>query len=171
MKYRELSQDLGDFFECEQKVLDEPEIQGRPEDILRHKLLRAYEVFKHPVLVDDVSVHFDELKGFPGPYIKYFWDHFTPYELGHKFAGSRMKAVCRLGLYDGKDMIIAEGTVEGEIIPPENNNHKGQHFDLFLRADGTDKPMIELSVEEKNSISHRGSAMKRLLEMLRNKKA
>lgn len=168
MKFRELSNKLGEFFDCEQKILKEPEIQGTPEEIVRHKITRAYQVFKQPVLVDDVSFHFDELGGFPGPYMRDFFYLMTPQAIGIKFAGSRAKAVCRLGLtLREEDIIIAKGEVAGKIIAPKHNNHMGAEFDLFLIADGMDKPMIEYPVEEKNEFSHRGMAMKNLLEILK----
>ena len=170
MKFRELSSKLDEFFDCEQAVLDEPEIQGTSEEILNHKVKKAYELFKQPLLVDDVSVHFDELGGFPGPYMKDFFKHLTPYEIGHKFAGSRIKTVCRLALCRGEnDVLVAEGIMCGDIVAPKTEDYKDRHFDLFTKADGTDRPLIEFSAEEKNKISHRGRAMEILLNLLRAK--
>lgn len=168
MKFDELSSKLGEFYDCEAKVFSEPEIQGSPNDIIKHKLNRAYEIFEQPVLVDDVSMHIDFLNGFPGPYIKSFLEAFTPMEIGEKFSGSGVKIVGRLGLCRGKgDIIIAEGTVNGKIIKPITNDHKGRDFDLYVQIDGTDKPVIEFSTEEKNKFSHRGLAMNNLLETLK----
>ena len=168
MKFRELSEKLSEFFDCEQKVLNEPEIQGSPEEILKHKITRAYEFFKQPVLVDDVIVHFEALNGFPGPYMKYFWECFTPYEMGVKFAGSRIQAVCHLGLYRKEgEIIVAEGVLNGKVIVPENKDYKDRYFDLFFQPDGMDKPMIDCSTEEKNEFSHRGLAMKNLIAILK----
>ena len=114
-KFGDLSAKLSDFFDCEQKIWDGHEIQGDPEEIIRHKLKTVYKIFKHPVLVDDVSVNIEELRGFPGPYMKDFWKCFTPYEMGQKFAGSRVSATCRLGLCRGEgDIIIAEGHIVGK---------------------------------------------------------
>src|SRR3989344_1102008 len=171
LKFKELSTGLGEFFDCEQKIINEPEIQGSPEEILAHKLKRAYETFKHPVLVDDVSVHLDELNGFPGPYMKDFWKCLNPQEMGIKFAGSRISATCRLGLCrGGGEIITADGSFGGTVIAPTHNDHKGREFELFVILDGMDRPMIDLSIEEKNEISHRGLAMKNLLEILKKEK-
>ncbi len=168
MKFEELSMQLGEFFDCVQQPFDEPEIQGTAEEISLHKMKRAYEVFKQPVLVDDVSVHFGDLNGFPGPYMKDMFKCMTPYEVGNKFAGSTIRAVCRLGLMKGPDdFIVAEGVINGKVVPPKNNDHQERHFDLFLQLDGMDCPMLELSYEDKNKVSHRGIAMKNLIEMLR----
>lgn len=170
-KFKDLSAKLSEFFDCEQRDWNEPEIQGDPEEIVKHKLKTAYGIFKCPVLVDDVSVHIEELNGFPGPYMKDFWKHFTPQELGIKFAGSRISAICRLGLCRGENnSIIVQGKFGGVIVAPKNNDHKGRYFELCVQLDGTDKRMLDLSSEERNKISHRGKAIQNLLEILGKKK-
>jgi non-canonical purine NTP pyrophosphatase (RdgB/HAM1 family) len=167
MKFEELSLGLSLLFNCEQKVLHEPEIQGTPEEIIKHKLISAYKIFGGSVFVDDTSVHLAELNGFPGPYMKDFWKCFTPEEMGKKFAGTRMKVVNHVGLCRGEDhFIFTEGVIEGDIIAPTHNNHNGREFDLFMKVDGTNKVMLDYTIEEKNEFSHRGLAMKNLLEIL-----
>ncbi len=167
LKFRELSLKLGEFFDCEQKQVDGYEIQGKPEDILRHKLAHAFEVLQEPVLVDDTSVHFSALNGFPGPYIRDFFSAFKPFEMGEKFAGSRIEVVCRLGLMRGaNDVIIGEGRINGDVVKPKVQDDNGREFDLFVQIDGTDRPMIEFSAEEKNKFSHRGRALDDLLHKL-----
>ena len=166
-KFGDLSARLSEYFDCEQKVWDEAEIQGDPDEIIRHKLERAYEKFQHSVLVDDVSVNLEALNGFPGPYMKDFWKHMTPYEMGNKFAGSRISADCRLGLCRGKgDIVIAKGTFNGTIVPPKDNNHRQRDFEIFVKLDGMEKVMLEYSPEEFEEFSHRGRAMKNLIEIL-----
>ena len=168
MKFEELSSGLGEFFDCEQKSFNEPEIQGKPEEIIKHKLTRAYDAFGGAVLVDDTSVHFDELNGFPGPYIRDFLKAFSSYEMGKKFKGGRISIVCRLGIMKSPDdVIIGEGIIYGTVVNPKNIDPGAREFDLFVQADGTDRPMIEYSVEEKNKFSHRGKAMDNLIEILR----
>jgi non-canonical purine NTP pyrophosphatase (RdgB/HAM1 family) len=171
MKYKELSAKLSEFFECEQRDWNEPEIQGKPDEILKHKMYRAFELFKQPVLVDDVSVDIGELNGFPGPYMKDFWQCYDPYEMGMKFAGSRISATCRLGICRGlDDILIVKGVFEGKIVKPKDKDHQDRWFELFAQLDGMDKPMIEYSIEEKNEFSHRGNAMKNLIEILKKEK-
>jgi XTP/dITP diphosphohydrolase len=88
--------------------------------------------------------------------------------MGIKFAGSRMKVINHVGICTGKGkMIFADGVVEGKIIAPKHNDHKGREFDLFMQVDGTDRPMLEYSTEEKNKFSHRGLAVENLLAILR----
>lgn len=170
-KFGDLAFQLKDYFDCEQKVWDFPEIQGDPNEILEHKAKKAFEIFQHPVLVDDVSTHLGDLNGFPGPYFKDFLKCFTPMEMGIKFAGSRIKAVCHLGLCRGADdLVIAEGEFNGTIVAPTHNNHQKRDFELFVKLDGMDKVMLELSPEERNKVSHRGHAMRNLIEILKKEK-
>ena len=170
-KFKDLSYKLGEFFDCEQRIWNEPEIQGDPEEIIKHKLKTAYAKFKKPVLVDDVSVNIDALNGFPGPYMKDFWNHFTPEEMGKKFAGSKISATCRIGICRGKgDIVIAKGTFHGKVVAPKNNDHKGRDFELFVKLDGMNKVMLDLSPEERNKFSHRGKAMRNLLKILKKEK-
>ena len=44
-KFQDLSAELGKYFDCEQKIWDQPEIQGDPEEIIRHKLKTVYDIF------------------------------------------------------------------------------------------------------------------------------
>ncbi len=171
LKFRELSIALSEFFDCEQRQIDGYEIQGTPEEIITHKLKKAFTEFKEPVLVDDTSVHFETLNGFPGPYIRDFFKAFTPFAMGEKFAGSRIEVVCRLGLMQGPDdIVIATGKITGDVIQPKVLNDNGREFDLFIQIDGTDRPMIEFSAEEKNKYSHRGNAIRDLVQKLKEKK-
>ncbi len=170
-KFQDLSFKLNEFFDCEQKIFKEPEIQASPEEIIRYKLKTVYDMYKQPVLVDDVSVNIEALNGFPGPYMKDMWKYFTPQQLGIKFAGSKISATCRLGLCRGEgDVVIADGTFHGTIIAPTHNNHQGRDFELCVKLDGMNKVMLDLTPEERKEVSHRGKAMKKLLEILKNEK-
>lgn len=166
LKFRELSIALNEFVDCEQKQLtDYHEIQGTPEEILKHKLLAAYAEFQEPVLADDTSLHFEALNGFPGAYIRDFFRVMKPWEMGEKFAGTRIEVACRLGLcFAPNDFIFGTGVISGDVIFPKSRDDKGTEFDLFVQIDGTDRPMIEFSPEEKNKYSHRGLALTDLLQ-------
>ena len=167
LKFRELSSELSKFFDCEQGTIEGFEIQGQPEEILKHKLARAFEKFKQPVLVDDTSLHFEVLGGFPGPYIRDFFKALKPFEMAERFAGSRVSAISRIGICRAEDdVIIGEGSVHGVVVSDENKDDKGTEFDLFFLPDGKDKVMMEFSPSEKNEFSHRGNAMRDLLKKL-----
>jgi inosine triphosphate pyrophosphatase len=168
LKFSELSLELNKYFDCEQGIVPGyHEIQGDTDTIVRHKLNAAYEHFKSRVLVDDTSVHFEELGGFPGPYMRDFINHIPILDMGKKFAGTRIKVSCRLGLFDGiNEPIIATGTIEGDVVIPPDVDPGHKEFDIFTQIDGTDKTMFYFSPEEKNKHSHRGMALKDLISKL-----
>lgn len=58
-----------------------------------------------------------------------------------------------------------EGTVDGEIIH-ERIGEKGFGYDPVFRPDGYKHTFAELSMEEKNQISHRGKATAKLIQFL-----
>jgi XTP/dITP diphosphohydrolase len=61
-----------------------------------------------------------------------------------------------------------EGIVEGEILK-EKKGSQGFGYDPIFRPNGFDKSFAELSMEEKNKISHRGKAVMQLADFLKNK--
>ncbi len=82
-------------------------------------------------------------------------------------AFSRARFICALVLYDPrlKEIIHVEGACEGVIIS-EPRGQGGFGYDPLFYVPELGKTMAELSGEEKNLISHRGTAMKQLLAKL-----
>lgn len=62
-----------------------------------------------------------------------------------------------------------EGIAEGEILHEEMGTG-GFGYDPIFRPQGFNRTFAELSLEEKNEISHRGRAVKNLISFLRNRK-
>lgn len=58
-----------------------------------------------------------------------------------------------------------EGVVEGRIIDHEAG-HEGFGYDPLFIPDGCERTFAEMSPEEKNAISHRGRAVRKLAEYL-----
>ncbi|KAK3053793.1 nucleoside triphosphate pyrophosphohydrolase ham1 [Extremus antarcticus] len=55
--------------ELRSQNLDLPELQGTIEEITRDKCLRAAEIVKGPVLVEDTCLCFNAMGELPGPYV------------------------------------------------------------------------------------------------------
>lgn len=167
LKFRQLAHSLSEHFDCEQGIFKTYEIQGVGEEILQDKMTRAYEYFKKPILVDDTSLHFEELGGFPGSYIRDFLRLLPSYQMGKKFKGSRVKVISRLGLMKNPEMIIiGQGVVEGVVVDPKVKDPGFREFDNFIQPDGLDRPLIDFSPEDTMQYSHRGNAVKDLLNKL-----
>ncbi|HAF60975.1 MAG TPA: non-canonical purine NTP pyrophosphatase, RdgB/HAM1 family [Anaerolineaceae bacterium] len=65
----------------------------------------------------------------------------------------------------GEAAVHALGECQGEIIPQERGEH-GFGYDAIFLVDGTHKTMAELTMEEKNSTSHRAKAVKALFPFI-----
>ena len=71
-----------------------------------------------------------------------------------------------IAVLPGRVVAESEGRIAGEIVPiPRGDGGFG--FDPVFRVEGSAKTMAELTVEEKNRISHRGKAMRGLVEELK----
>ena len=58
--------------------------------------------------------------------------------------------------------------VEGQIIT-EKWGSKGFGYDPIFLADGFDESFAQMSIQQKNEISHRGLAIKKLIFLLKKK--
>lgn len=129
------------------------------------------------VLADDSGLVIDYLDGEPGVYsARYLGD--TPYEEKNRVLIERVRDavgaersarfVCNIAavLPDGK-VLHTEAAMEGRIAQ-EAAGSEGFGYDPILYLTEYGKTSAELSIEEKNQISHRGKAlqlMKRELKM------
>lgn len=119
------NQDKADYLqrllgvEVEHQKLDLDEIQSIDlDEIVRHKVLQAYEIVKRPVLVEDVSLEFNALKGLPGPFIKYFVEETGLDSTAKMLDGHDDRSAvarCTFGYYDGDEIRFFRGSLEGEI--------------------------------------------------------
>ena len=75
------------------------------------------------------------------------------------------KDVCPCGCTSIKREHLFEGIVEGEIMQ-ERSGAEGFGYDPIFRPAGYEKTFAEMSADEKNSISHRGRATRKLCEYL-----
>jgi len=61
--------------------------------------------------------------------------------------------------------IVTRGICQGEIIP-EGRGMGGFGYDRIFQLEGSERTMAELSPEQKNSLSHRGKAVGKLIPVL-----
>ena len=80
---------------------------------------------------------------------------------------ARFRTVIAL-ILDGEEYAF-EGIASGVIIE-EKTGSSGFGYDPIFRPDGYSRTFAELSLNEKNQISHRGKAVKALIEFLSTKK-
>ncbi|WP_150269534.1 XTP/dITP diphosphatase [Paenibacillus tepidiphilus] len=137
-----------------------------------------------PVLADDSGLCVDALDGRPGVYsARYAGEGANDEANNLKLLGeleglkqgedtgqpllSPARFVCALSLYDPADglELTAEGSVEGWITS-EPAGGGGFGYDPLFYLPEFEKTMAELTLEEKQGISHRGRALRLLTEKL-----
>ncbi len=129
-------------------------------------------------LADDSGLVVDALDGRPGVYsARYGRPEFD--DAGRRaYLLEEMQAIpmadrtarfrCVIAVYDpeSKQSYTVDGACEGVILTEERNAGKGFGYDALFQPIGYDKTFAELEPEEKNSISHRGQAAKKLPAIL-----
>lgn len=129
-----------------------------------------------PSLADDSGLVVDALNGAPGVYsARYSGENATSESNNEKLLDAmadvpdgertaRFCAVLCLSYPDGQDL-FSEGTVEGEILR-EYVGTNGFGYDPLFYVPEKGKGMAEMTMEEKNSISHRSRAFNGLCKAL-----
>lgn len=142
-----------------------PEIQAAGvEEITRYKLEIARTKGYSRLIVEDVSLGFDELGNFPGPYVRWLLEAAggrglaaIAYALNNRAA----KAECCVAYWDGTKGEIFRGVAEGEIlVEPRGDMNFG--WDAWFQPRGSKKTFAEMTPEEKDAVSHRGAAYRQL---------
>ncbi len=128
------------------------------------------------VLSDDSGLEVDCLNGAPGIYsARYAGEHGNDYnnnikllkEMKHlKGDDRRARFVCVIAVvFEDGSIKSVRGEVEGTIIE-ELKTEGGFGYDPLFFYKGFNKTFGEATPEEKNEISHRGNALKKLKEIL-----
>ena len=150
------------------------------EDNALIKARTAVEAGNHqyPAIADDSGLSVDALDGAPGVYsARYAGGHgddaannaLLLKNLAHLPVSERTaRFVCCIALVypDGRELTV-RGETEGLIID-EARGEGGFGYDPYFYYAPFGKTFSELSAEEKNAISHRGKAIAKLAEQLKN---
>ncbi len=151
-----------------QLELDLLEIQELdPKKIISEKLKEAMGNYKGALIVEDTSLYIEGLNGLPGPLIKWFLQTLGIeglYKMARDSGNTKAKASTMIGYYDGREIRFIEGSVEGEIVPPSGKSGFG--WDPIFKPANQLKTYQQMTLEEKNKISHRGKAFLKLKELL-----
>jgi XTP/dITP diphosphohydrolase len=133
-----------------------------------------------PAVADDTGLFVEALGGAPGVWsARYAGEQATYAQNRAKLLGAlaeepagpgrsaRFVTVALVRWPDGREVSV-EGVSEGEIAVAERGSGGFGYDPLFVPADlnGDERTMAELSQDEKDEISHRGRAMRALLEWL-----
>jgi XTP/dITP diphosphohydrolase len=159
--------------------LDHPaEIDESGTTFQENAVLKAQSVtdqFNIPALADDSGLCIAALNNEPGVHSARWLGHDTSYEVKNQKVLELVKdaedrscyyacaiAWCR----PGKEPVVFYDTWEGEIAKePKGSNGFG--FDPIIYIPSAGKTVAEMSTDEKNAVSHRGKALRKLEEWLR----
>ncbi len=144
------------------------------------KAQALYEIVKEPVIADDSGLCIDYLNGSPGIYSARYgsenMEHVSSAKSIDKVL-SELKGVenrqahfacCMVFLLD-KDRFFSVQEICKGVITEKPSGQDGFGYDPIFYVEKFGKTFAELSSEEKNSLSHRGLAMKELAKILTNK--
>lgn len=133
--------------------------------------------FKLNCFADDTGLEVESLNGEPGVYSARYAGEPTNSEknmqklLSELSGKENRKAQFRTSicLNLGGNQFLFDGVCKGEILT-QKQGEKGFGYDPIFKADGYKKSFAEILPEEKNKISHRGLAIQKLVDFLKEYK-
>ena len=177
-KLEEIREILGEKFHivslkelgCQEDI---PEEQDTLEGNALQKARYIRDKYKVNCFADDTGLEIEALGGEPGVYsARYAGDgHDSEANMrkvldkmsGETNRRARFRTVIAL-LLDGQEHLF-EGKVRGEILR-ERHGEGGFGYDPIFRPEGFTQSFAEMSLEDKNKISHRGQATEALRKFL-----
>ncbi len=134
------------------------------------------EHFGYDCFADDTGLLVDALDGAPGVYSARYAGENHDSVANMKLLLENMKGVTDrkahfstvIALAEGDDLRFFEGSVHG-VITYTPSGEGGFGYDPVFLPDGYDVTFSCMSADEKNAISHRGRATRKLIEYLANK--
>lgn len=156
--------------EIERLDIDLPEIQEiNPIKIIETKLIEANKHKKGRFMISDGSLYLEATPGLPGPLIKWFEKTIGNqglFQLAKNMGNFNASAKVIIGYMDDQDKInYFEGEIRGKIVEPRGSNGFG--WDAVFQPKGFKKTFAEMTLEEKNKISHGKIALEKLREYLK----
>lgn len=152
---------------------DIPETAPTLEGNALQKARYIWEHYHCNCFADDTGLEVEALGGAPGVHTaRYAGDNkdnnANIEKLLHELGGQANRKACFRTIIalieDGKETLF-EGKVDG-IITKERSGTEGFGYDPVFQPDGYDKTFAELPLSVKNSISHRGLAVEKLIAYL-----
>ena len=151
--------------ELEHLKLDLDEIQSLdPREVIEHKLAQAASQHDGEFIVEDTSLQLTCLQGLPGTFVKWFeqtigidglaalaMKHEDRSAIAHVTIGYRNAA---------GEIHYFTGELEGDIVPPRGANKFG--WNTIFQPVGERRTFAEMTIEEKNHISMRAIAARKL---------
>jgi len=152
-----------------------PETQATIEGNASQKAFYVFEKYGYNCFADDTGLEVEALNGRPGVLSARYagegkdananMDKILSELNDIENRSARFKTVISL-VIEGKQRLF-EGVVNGRIAY-NKKGEKGFGYDPIFIPEGFDKTYAEMSLDEKNKISHRALAVKKLISFLEN---
>ena len=165
-------------YELKQKTIATIEIQASSiKEVALFKLKSIIEKIEGSFFIEDAGFFIDiPLKGFPGVYSKFVLNTLGNegilkliIDFGNTVA--HFEAVIALYFKPLNEILVFEGTVEGK-VSEKIRGTGGFGFDpIFIPKKIPTSTFAELTTEEKNAVSHRGKAWKKMHGFLKKNQA
>ncbi len=131
------------------------------------------------VLADDSGLEVDHLNREPGIYSARYMGEDTPYSIKNASIIQRLEGVPReertarfvcaiAAVFPDGEEVVTHGEIEGWIGYEEKGSN-GFGYDPIFSVPEFGRTTAELSDEEKNSVSHRGRALRKMKDELRKR--
>ena len=172
-KFKEVASKLIDAdVKVIQKNLGYPEVQANSlEDVVSFGVNHILKNFDKSFIIEDAGIFIKQLNDFPGVYSADVY-----YKLGckgilkllddvKKNREAYFKSVIAY-INSDKEIHIFSGECKG-MISFEELGSNGFGYDPIFIPNGEKKTFAEMSIDEKNLFSHRGNALNKLLEFLK----
>ena len=153
------------------------EIPETADTLEGNALIKARYVWEHYGLycfADDTGLEVEALGGAPGVYSARFAGEHASFEDNVSLLLERLSGVAAprrarfrtvIALIDEYGTHFFEGSVDGEITLERSGDH-GFGYDPIFRPEGRQETFAQLTEQEKNSMSHRGRAVQKLVRYL-----
>lgn len=166
----------------DEAAIEDFEIEETGDSFEENSFIKAEAIMKvsgEITIADDSGLMVDYLGGAPGIYSARFAgeecdddknnDKLLSLLEGVPYKERRAKFVSVITmLYPDGTKIVARGECPGHVITEKEGNN-GFGYDPIFVPDGFGRTYAQLTNEEKNTISHRGKALKELARMLKER--
>lgn len=144
------------------------------EEVALAKAEHAFRLLRRPLIVEDTGIFFDAYRNFPGVFSKRVWlgigfDGLMRLLRG-KNRGAKFKVAIAYIDKPGKPKLFV-GTLHGKILKKVKKiSAQRLPYEKIFVPDGHKKTIVEMTLPEKNHISHRGKAARKLGKWLQHKR-
>ena len=182
-KLQELRQILGNQYEilgladigCHEDI---PETADTIEGNARMKAEYVKQHYGYDCFSDDTGLEIDALNGEPGVLSARYAGPGHDSEANIEKVLKKLDGVTErtarfrtaIALLQGDEMHLFEGQVEGVILTERHGTGGFGYDSIFQPVEGNGSTFAQMSPQDKNSISHRGRAVAKLVEFLNREK-